>query len=271
MSIAEKELVQIIETIAPRNLEEPWDNCGRQINLVTDKGISRILVCLEVTGDVIEEAKNLDADYIIAHHPLIFGALKAIDHNNITGKYIVELITAGISVYSAHTTFDSAFGGNNDYLAELLGLHRIRKFRPPKNEPNMEIVGRIGDFEKPVSLNEICSILKEKLDISYDMKVVGEPDCMIKKVGLCTGAGGSILEHAIDNGCQLFITGDVKYHDAQLAKETGICLVDAGHFHTEQIFTENFAEKLDRAINQGGDNRVTIFKSEVDIDPFGFL
>jgi dinuclear metal center YbgI/SA1388 family protein len=263
MAISEKELVRIIETIAPRKLEEEWDSSGPQISM-NKKAVERVLVAMEITKSVIEEAKGRAADYIVSHHPLIFKNIGVIDNNTITGNLIIDLIKSGISVYSAHTTFDSVFGGNNDYLAEIIGLLRVRKFRFSKNTGGQTNLGRVGELESAMSLREVCRMVKEKLDIDEEFRVVGDPDSKIHKVGVCAGAGGSLIETVVENGCSLFITGDLRYHEAQIAKESGLCLIDAGHYATERIFAENFAEKLRKAAGVDAE----ILTSQTDANPF---
>lgn len=268
MSIAFKDLIFEIDEIAPRELEEDWDNCGMQINM-GNKEIHNVLVCLDITRDVIEEAKRKRIDFIITHHPLLFHKIDVIDNNTITGNYLIDLIKLGISVYSAHTTFDEAFGGNNEYLADLIGLSRIRKIKKVRSytmeQSNDHVIGRIGNLREPITLEEACKLVEEALQIPGETKMVGNPNQMVQTVGICTGAAGSdILATAIKNGCDLFITGDVKHHEALIAKESGLCMIDAGHFGTEYIFISNFANKLRKQIG----SKIQIFESEIITNPF---
>ena len=117
----EKELfLNVLNDIAPLSLQEEWDNSGVQIAF-GDREISRVLVALEVTKDVIREAKREHCDFILCHHPLLFLPVKCIEPEFTVGAYIQELIRAEIGVYAAHTCFDKAPGGNNDYLMKALG------------------------------------------------------------------------------------------------------------------------------------------------------
>lgn len=254
-----KQLIEIIEDISPSELAEPWDNCGFQIDCMPGSGADRILVSLEVTNDVIDEAVRCGADLILTHHPLIFGGVGRISEEDATGNYLIRLIRAGISVYSCHTSFDKAAGGNNDYFGELLELADIRPF--DSGNPYC----RRGETSFDITFAEMIHKTAQALNIEEKyFRTVGDLSLPVERVGWCTGAGSEFIEEARKEGCSLYITGDIKYHEAQQALESGICLLDAGHYGTEKIFTENMAGMLyDRL---GGETEV--LQSEVDINPF---
>lgn len=254
------ELIKEIEKIAPLSLQEEWDNSGIQLR-ATNGEISRVLIALEINDRVIDEAIGAGADMILTHHPLIFGSLKKIDAGDVTGNYIVKLIKRGISVYSTHTPFDKCIGGNNDYLGSLLGIEDIAPM--PSDESG---ICRVGSLPQPMTCAEFAGNAAEALRI--DMRhftFSGNADETVNKVGWCTGSGAEFLDLAVDAGCDLFVTGDVKYHTAQYAKELGMNLLDCGHFGTEHIFTENMANKLSRLYN------VNIIQSRVNLNPFVLL
>lgn len=264
MAMKLDEIVRAIEEIAPLELQESWDNSGIQI-AVNDGEIMSVLTALEITDDVIQEAIDEGVDMIITHHPLIFGGIKSVDLRDMTGSYIVKLMEEGINVYSSHTPFDKAEGGNNDYLAELIGLRDISGFT---DGDEVDMIGRVGMLPHPVPLSAMVDIIAEKLDMEPEqIRCVGYPDQMISTVGMCTGAGADLMDLAIANGCQLFITGDLKYHEAQRAKALGLAVIDAGHYGTEKTFSDNFADLL-RSITG---NKIEIIESKVDIDPFEVL
>ena len=132
----------------------------------------------------------------------------------------------------------------------------------------MNLIGRIGQLDQPVTLVSMMDLLAEKLNMDPEqIRAVGRPDALIRKVGICTGAGADLMEQAAENGCQLFVTGDLKYHDAQKAKALGLCVIDAGHYGTEKSFAENFAAKLKEKTGE----RIKILQSNVDIDPFEMI
>ena len=251
-------IISIMEKIASPELAAEWDNSGIQIE-AGKKEIKKVFVALEITNDVINEAKEQKVDLIITHHPLIFSPLYKVDNNTIIGNYVVKLIKSGISVYSVHTNFDETDGGNNDYIASLLKLAKVKKF-------DGKTMGRIGELFVKMSFEDVCSYVKDSLKLD-SMSVVGNPLAGIRRVGICCGAGAGMVDEAIDSGCDLFITGDIKYHDARYALEKGICLIDAGHYGTEKFFVENLAEKL-RVFTRG---MVEVIPSELDIDPFKYF
>ena len=249
------DMIDVMEKIASPALAAEWDNSGLQVDAGKEE-IKRILVALDITHAVIEEAKEKKVDLIITHHPLIFSPLHKVDNKTITGNYIVKLIQSGISVYSAHTNFDEAEGGNNDYIASLLKLAKIKKF-------GGNSMGRMGELFVKMSFEDVCSYVKDSLKLE-SMNIVGSPSAGIKKVGICSGSGGGMIDEAFDSGCELYITGDIKYHDALYASERGICLIDAGHYGTEKFFVENLAEKL-KELTRG---RLEIIPSSLNINPF---
>jgi dinuclear metal center YbgI/SA1388 family protein len=266
MPIERTKLIQHIERIAPPERALDWDNNGVQLN-VGSADIKRILVALDVTEAVTDEARRIGADFILVHHPLIFTPkLSKVDESDVVGKRITELIRAGISVYAAHTSFDVAYGGNNDYLCELLALQKIRRVAPEEAQGE-NVIGKIGNLKREMSLAEVCDLLRERLHTDRLLPAVGDPSARVLKVGLCTGGGGDQIEAFARSGCSLYITGDVRHHEALLAAERGMCLIDAGHFDTEWIFVQNFAEKLKTAVG----DIVEIYESNCARGPCVYL
>jgi dinuclear metal center YbgI/SA1388 family protein len=263
MAIKIDELLDQLRIIAPRELEEEWDNGGFQINM-RNKLVKRILITLEITNAVIEEAASKKIDFIITHHPLLMDKIDVVDSGTLTGNYIVKLIGHGISVYSAHTSFDSVFGGNNDCLADLLDLQMVRRLKVWTPLGDRELIGRVGSFRKTITLGEAASLVEKVLDLSEPPKVVGRQDALISSAAVCTGAGGGAIDAVLQNGCDLFVTGDVKHDQAQKAREMGLNIIDAGHYGTEHIFVKNFANKLNKVVG----DQVEIFEATSVVNPF---
>ena len=256
-----KDIVGAIEKIAPPSLAEEWDNCGTQV-FAGEEEISSVLVCLEVTDEVIAEAISGKYHMIVSHHPLIFGGIDSVDinaygHYAVVGRYITKLIDNDICLYSAHTSFDNAPEGNNTYMAGLLGL-------TDTEGPSEKMMGTIGRLPREMTLAETCELIVTALDIPKEhIRVVGKPDKIIGTVALCTGAGGDFIESAVAYGCDIMITGDVKFNQAHYAKAAGIALVDAGHYGTEKIFAENFAAQLRKLCPE-----LQIVESVVNANPY---
>lgn len=255
---------KILDEIAPPNLAEDWDNSGVQI-YTGKEDVTHIMTTLEITDGVIAEAAAAGCDMIVSHHPLIpapsFGMIQKIDAGEALGARILSLINAGISVYSAHTSFDSAMEGNNKYIAELMKLRNIRR---PVSEPD-NTIGVIGEFETPMTLIEACDHIENSLGLWEGYaRAVGDPNGKVTKAAICTGAGFDFIDAAINEGCDVFITGDVKYHQALSAKDRGIAVIDAGHWGTEKSFTENFAAKL----RERCDSTVEVTETTVNVNPF---
>jgi len=260
-----EDIADIIEEKAPLSTQESWDNSGWQIRLDDGEnaGISKILVALELNREVAEEAVSQGAELIVCHHPLIFGGLKSVDDKSVTGNIIAGLIRKGISVYATHTPFDKCSGGNNDYLAGLLGLTDAGLI--PGDESG---ICRMGMADGTVSAGEMTARFAEKTgqDIRF-FRLAGKMEQPVKQVGICTGSGAEFLDIAAAAGCDLFITGDVKYHTAHHALELGIGLLDLGHYGSEQIFTENMAGLLKRELAQRGLD-AQVIESSINLNPF---
>ena len=255
------DFIGMLENIAPLKTQEEWDNSGWQIKL-TDGEISKVMIALEINRQVIYDAVLNGVELIITHHPLIYGPLKKVDHNDITGNNIAELIKHGISVYSLHTPFDKCHGGNNDYLGRVLGLENVSLMGTDSS--GFCRMGMLpGQGMKASHFIEHaarCLKIDRKL-LSY----AGSLDRQIKKVGWCSGAGAEFIREAKAAGCDLYLTGDVKYHAAQEARELDIAILDCGHFGTEQIFCENIASILDKA------EGVDIIQCDVNLNPFAVI
>ena len=242
MSVQRERLILAIEEIAPPELMEDWDNTG--IQLLTGKTeVDRILVCLDICEETIAEAVENRCDFMVSHHPMFFSGIKYINENTVEGRNIMTLIREGISVYSSHTAFDTASGGNNDYLAEQIGLEAVWA---PEEEPILR-VGKISSLASP-DLKEFCALINEKIAGGKGLRYSGDLTREIRTVGICTGAGASLLEKAAALGCDVLLTGDVKYHDTQRAEALGIALIDGGHFETEIFFAENMSRQLRDAL-----------------------
>jgi len=252
-----------VERIAPPELAEEWDHSGIQIYGGADE-INRVLVCLDVTDAVISEAVNERIDLIISHHPFIFDGIYSLDVSEPMGKKIHDLILSNISVYSAHMTYDKGNGGNTVQMARRLGLIGFPlPGRASGEDEDFSVL--VTKLEQSIPLNQLISTVQHGLNLSpSEIRLVHGNEEPIIKIGLCAGSGGDYLQQIIDEKCQVYITGDVKYHLAMEAKDAGITLIDPGHFGTEKFFAADFASQL--SAYAGPD--VTIIQTTNDKNPF---
>lgn len=254
------EVIRITDEICPPELAEEWDNCGWQIKC-GDGDVTGVLTAIEVTGAVIDEAVKRGANLIITHHPMIFQGIKSVDVKTVLGNYIIRLINNGISVYSCHTDFDKVEGGNNDYIGEVLELTDVRCLD--------DGFTRVGNIKGDMTASEFAAFVCRKLNLSErSVRICGDPGKRVKKAGWCSGAGADFADAAAAAGCDVFVTGDVKYHEAREAAEAGrIVVIDAGHFGTEVSFGENMAVKLSERLGAGA----KVFSSVATEEPFAYL
>ncbi len=244
-----KDIMDFLEKLAPKNLAESWDNVGL---LVGDKNkeVSKVLLALDVTDEVVDEAIKLNANLIVTHHPLIFKAVKTVNTDDFVGKTIIKLIKNDIAVYTLHTNLDSGLGGTNDVLADILEMQNREVLLPSEVNETCGL-GRYGDV-KETTVENLLKFMKNTnkfdfINYSLDDEGMNKP---VRKIGLCTGSVmDSLIYKSKALGCDVYVTGDVTYHTAQIAKRVGITIVDVGHYCSENIVFENLQNKLKTEFN----------------------
>lgn len=264
MKMLIKDIFKRFDEIIPIENAADWDNSGEQIQFSREV-VNRVLTTLEVTNDVIDEAISRKCNLILSHHPLIFTKINTISDKQPKQKMIMRLISNKISVYSAHTNYDIIEGGTNDYLTKQLALDDIGVI------PGTDGFAMQGMLKAEMKLGEFiklaCEITNTPL---HEVRFTGYRGKNIRKVGLCAGSGSEFLSNAFNAGCDVFVTGDVKYHTAQDSLELGIPIVDMGHFHTEKSFAEQAVKIYGSKINTI-ENSIEFIPSEVDVNPFSML
>lgn len=240
------DIINQLEAFAPPALAEPWDNAGLQVGDF-EQEISTVFVCLDVTSENVRQAKEQGAELILSHHPLLFSPPRQIVEQEVTGRILRDLIRSNISVYSAHTNLDHTDGGMNDVLAEKLTLNNVRHFSEEECRDGLgkpiDNIGRVGTLSKEMTLKDFATQVKAALDCR-SLRYLGDPQKPIQTVALCSGAGGDGIYSAYRAGADAYVTSDIRHHEAQLASELGLCLIDGGHFETENIICSFMAEFL---------------------------
>ncbi|MBR1731918.1 MAG: Nif3-like dinuclear metal center hexameric protein [Ruminococcus sp.] len=225
-----KDIIDFTESFAPLVSAMEFDNVGL---LVGDKNeaVTKVVVALDITDEVIDEAKENSAELIISHHPVIFDPLKRIEKNSA----VYKLIKNDIAALCLHTNLDlSPVFGVNTCLAEAVGVK------------NCEFVEGeclyIGELEKPALNRSFALTVKEALGCSGLRYTLGNKT--VKRVAICSGSGGDLAVLAAEKGADALLTGEIKHHEILDADRTGIAVVDAGHFRTEDIVIEPLCKKL---------------------------
>ena len=250
MSVTVQEILQELKAFAPPELACSWDNVG----LLVDAGrpVDKVLTALDITAAVVEEAAREGCQLIVSHHPVIFDPMKRITADDIPAL----LLKNGISGICMHTNLDAAPGGVNDTLADLLGIAREsrRNFA--------DDCGRIGAVA-PTTTAALARFCAETLHSGVKYVDSGKPVTCLAEV---SGAGGSYLQQAIEEGADCLVTGEAAHHIALLAKQKGVGLVVAGHWGTEQGIADVLAARLHTAFPQ-----LEVRHAAADTDPYTYL
>jgi dinuclear metal center YbgI/SA1388 family protein len=258
------EVTHALEELAPLRYAEPWDNVGL---LVGDPGadVGRVLVTVDYSGAVAEEARAAGADLVVAYHPPLFAPVKRVPHD----APWAEAVRLGIALYSPHTALDVAQGGTNDFLADACGISAEARrplvafaARDPARDPVGIGMGRVGDVE-PAPLEAVVARLKPALGLDHVL-VAGAKEAIVRRVAVVAGAGGGLLADALREEADLFVTGEIRHHDALDAARRGTAVVATLHSNSERAAVRAYAARI--AARLAG---VVVTVSDRDRDPFG--
>ncbi|MCI9332905.1 MAG: Nif3-like dinuclear metal center hexameric protein [Oscillibacter sp.] len=234
--------------IAPRECAMEWDNVGLLVGK-PGREVKKILVSLDITEAVAEEAHRWGADLIVSHHPVIFHGQKRVTDQDVTGRILLRLMECNLSAICMHTNLDIAEGGVNDTLAEWLSLRDVCRLEDTG-------VVRVGTLDAPMALTDFVRYISQRLNcngVRY-----ADAGRRVHRVGVGGGACGEFEDAAIAAGCDTYVTADLSYHQFVDAKAKGVNLIDAGHFPTEDPVCEEVIAYLQAQFPQ-----VTIQKSTV--------
>ena len=240
MSVNMDDFVRIIEDIAPLELTSDWDNCG--LLLRCGDTVSRVLIALDATMAVADEAADGGFDMILTHHPVLFSPVRRLDSRS--DAVVIRLLRAGISLYAAHSTFDKASGGINDMLAEKLGLSNILIATGP--DDGLMRVGRLNGIGSP---DAFLTHVKRALE-TETLCVSGGINRSIQTVAVVGGSGGDFVTAAKAAGADALVTGEAKHHHFIEATALDVLLVEAGHFATEKSFAEQIFMSLQSRLDE---------------------
>ncbi len=243
-------ILKTLQDLAPLELAEGWDNTGLLIGPTKPRPITSILLTLDLTMAVLEEALREKTDMIIAYHPPIFEPIKALTRNDPKGRLVLQAIQANLAVYSPHTALDTVDGGLTDWLCEGVGngthhpIYSIEKQGIGTKGP-----GRVLTLDTPLLLTTIRKKLKKHLGIKFLRAALSSPhkktNTRFKKVALCPGAGSSVLQ---DVQADLYVTGEMRHHDVLTALESGISVLLCEHAQSERGYLPIFKRKLEQRL-----------------------
>ncbi len=212
--------------MAPLELAEDWDNAGTLVDCGGE--VSSVLVALDITGEVVNEAEAEGCQLIVAHHPVIFHPLRSLRH----GDVVYRLVKKSISAVCAHTNLDAAAGGVNDILAAVFGLASVELFAG---------IGRVGNLKEAVPAAKLARFCAGRFGAHVRLADAGKP---VSRLAVLGGSGGGLLKEALLAGADAVLTGEADHHDAIDAAQAGVSMIVAGHFHTEFPVVAVLAERL---------------------------
>lgn len=247
------ELINKLEELAPLECACSWDNVGLLAG-GSQKDVKKVLIALDATDEVVEEAVSMGADFLLTHHPLIFNPLKKINDGDSVGRRVLRLIQKEIACYAMHTNFDAAPGCMADLAAGRLGLTGCSVLEAMGEIPDGGAVygiGKLGKLPYEMSIEELALYVKKAFNLPfltiYGGKAAREP---VTYIAVSPGAGRSMVPLALKAGADVIVTGDIGHHDGIDAAEDHMAVIDAGHYGLEHIFVDFMAGYLESAFGE---------------------
>lgn len=234
-----QKVASFLEEWAPPSSAQSYDNVGLQVGDPSAE-VRRGLLALDMTPQVLAEARAVEADLIITHHPLIFRPLQRVTTTSFAASLAYRLASSGVGLYSIHTNLDAAPGGVSFALGRTLGLADMEFLDVFESDGEEIGLGVVGRLEAPASLAEFLERVADRLN-TESLRFVGDHDSRVDRVAVCGGAGSDFVGKAIASGADVYVTADVKYHAFFDVLDTEgrpkMAFVDAGHYETE-VMTE---------------------------------
>ena len=250
-----KEITKHIESVAPLSLQEHWDNSGLQIGN-PEQDVCSVLLCTDITEDILWEAYEKQCQLVVSHHPLLFHGLKTIQGSTMQERCAVFAIKHNISIYSSHIPMDSYLHGVSGHIAEKLGIYDYNILAPTQPSAGL---GVVGNLPKPiyfsVFLEQVAKIFRVRA-IRYTPPVKES----VQRIAVCGGAGSEFMQRAIEQQADVYLSADFKYHEF-CDSVSRIAIVDIGHFESEQ-----FTKEIFQSILEPFQQSVNLFMAENDIN-----
>lgn len=236
-------IIACLNEYAPESYAMSFDreNVGLQVG-GRETEVTRVYLAVDATEEVIADAMELGAQMLITHHPMIFGGIRKVSEDTSIGRRILQLAKADICYYAMHTNYDIA--AMADRTAELIDLHNMEVLEECFSDENGAYgIGKVGELSKPLTVGALCELVKKAFDVDW-VKLFGDPDMQVQRVAISPGSGKGMPQEALAKKAEVLITGDIDHHSGIDAVADGLCIIDAGHYGLEHIFTDDLAAYL---------------------------
>ncbi|MBO4289017.1 MAG: Nif3-like dinuclear metal center hexameric protein [Lachnospiraceae bacterium] len=248
-----RDIIAILENLAPKSLACGWDNTGLQTGSPNDE-FKGVYVALDATPETVGEAVAAGCSLLVTHHPLLFSPVSSVTDQTVQGKMIMEMIKNGLSCYSMHTSYDKAVGGMADAAAKRIGINPMAPLEEGLEDGSG--IGRVGilwDAEKSspkvMTVRELAQQVKEAFGLPGVTIYAKDETALAATAAVLPGSGRSEWPLALEAGAKVYITGDLNYHTALDAMNADLAVIDAGHDGIEHIFIEEIAGLLSNNIH----------------------
>jgi len=258
-----RDVTAALERLAPLRLAASWDAVGLLV-APRRSAVARVMTCLTLTPEVADEAVRGRADLVVTHHPLPFRPVPRITPDTGPGRVLLDLIAAGAGIWSSHTAWDSAAGGINDQLADLLELTHVAPIEPDAELPAVGF-GRVGAAAPGASVADLAARAAAVLDLRH-VQIAGDQARPAGRVGIVCGSGGDCIAEVARGGCDTLLTGELKLHQATEAIAAGMAVVAVGHHASERFAMNVLAQRLAEAVDG-----LACWASRDERDPLGWL
>lgn len=268
------DILLAIEELWPESLAEDWDAVGLVVGR-PDREAATVVFAVDPSAAVIDDAVELGADLIVAHHPLMLKPVNSVAATHAKGAAVHRLIEAGCALATVHTNGDSAVGGVSDVLADAFGLRNVQPLVGAADGLPEEGIGRVGDLAEVTSLGDFAELVFGLLpSVAGGMRVAGDRHGLVRRVAVCGGAGDSLFDQVRASQADVYVTADLRHHPALEARQAAVngrpYLIDVSHFGSEWLWLTPAAAALSNVLSDQG-FEVDVRVSTVNSDPWDFV
>lgn len=241
------EIVRVLEDVWAPDIACDWDNVGLLIG-DKEKEVKKVMLALDATDDIIQQAVESGVDMLITHHPLIFHGMTRITADDFTGRRVLRLIQNQIAYYAMHTNFDVR--GMATEAAKRLQLSDCQVLEyTGEIEGTVLGIGQVGELPCSMTLQQCADKVKQDFALEH-VSVFGNLDTKVTRLAVSPGSGKSEIVQAVKLRAEVLVTGDIDHHDGMDAVAQGLMIIDAGHYGLEHIFSDYMEHFLKEKLEQ---------------------